>query len=59
MVVEDEAPAYFEYANGATGIFVDSRGEATGVNRLDIVADKGMLSFDGERLPLIENSPST
>jgi predicted dehydrogenase len=57
--VEDEATAYFEYANGATGVFVGSTGEAPGVNRLDIVGDKGMLSFDGERLLLTENSPST
>ncbi|WP_339725112.1 Gfo/Idh/MocA family oxidoreductase [uncultured Paraglaciecola sp.] len=57
--VEDEATAYFEYENGATGIFVGSTGEAPGVNRLDIVGDKGMLSFDGDRLLLTENSPST
>lgn len=57
--VEDEATAYFEYTNGATGVFVGSTGEAPGVNRLDIVGDKGMLSFDGERLLLTENSPST
>ncbi|MBU3005212.1 Gfo/Idh/MocA family protein [Paraglaciecola arctica] len=57
--VEDEATAYFEYANGATGVFVGSTGEAPGVNQLDIVGDKGMLSFDGQRLVLTENSPST
>jgi len=57
--VEDEATAYFEYENGATGVFVGSTGEAPGVNRLDIVGDKGMLSFDGEKLLLTENSPST
>jgi len=57
--VEDEATAHFEYENGATGIFVGSTGEAPGVNRLDIVGDKGMLSFDGDNLVLIENSPST
>jgi predicted dehydrogenase len=57
--VEDEATAYFKYANGATGVFVGSTGEAPGVNRLDIVGDKGMLSFDGQQLLLTENSPST
>ena len=57
--VEDEATAYFQYENGATGVFVGSTGEAPGVNRLDIVGDKGMLSFDGEKLLFTENSPST
>lgn len=57
--VEDEASAYFEYSNGASGIFVGSTGEAPGVNRLDIVGDKGMLSFDGERLLHTENTPAT
>ncbi|MEH6582540.1 MAG: Gfo/Idh/MocA family oxidoreductase [Halioglobus sp.] len=57
--VEDEATAYLEYGNGATGIFVGSTGEAPGVNRLDIVGDKGMLSYDGERLVHTQNTPGT
>ncbi|NCF74248.1 MAG: Gfo/Idh/MocA family oxidoreductase [Gammaproteobacteria bacterium] len=57
--VEDEATAYFEYDNGASGVFMGSTGEAPGVNRLDIVGDKAALSFDGERLLLIENKPAT
>ena len=57
--VEDEATAYFEYANGASGVFVGSTGEAPGLNRLDIVGDLGTLSFDGERLLLTENTPGT
>lgn len=57
--VEDEATAYFEYSNGATGIFVGSTGESPGVNRLDVVGDNGMLSFDGERLFHTENTPAT
>jgi predicted dehydrogenase len=57
--VEDEATAYLEYANGATGVFVGSTGEAPGVNRFDIVGDCGRLSFDGEQLLLTENSPAT
>ncbi len=55
--VEDEATAYFEYDNGATGMFVGSTGEAPGVNRLDIVGDLGTLSYDGERLTLQRNEP--
>lgn len=57
--VEDEATAYFQYANGATGVFIGSTGEAPGVNRLDIVGDKGMLSFDGEQLVHMQNNPGT
>lgn len=57
--VEDEATAHFQYSNGATGVFIGSTGEAPGVNRLDIVGDKGMLSFDGKRLLHTRNTPGT
>lgn len=48
--VEDEVTAMLSYADGATGVVVASTGEAPGMNRLDIVGDRGTLSFDGERL---------
>jgi predicted dehydrogenase len=57
--VEDEATAYFEYAGGASGVFIGSTGEAPGVNRFDIIGDRGSLGFDGERLLLTENEPAT
>jgi predicted dehydrogenase len=57
--VEDEATAYFEYANGASGVFIGSTGEAPGFNRLDIVGDLGSLSFDGSRLVHTVNRPGT
>lgn len=57
--VEDEATAYLQYANGASGVFIGSTGEAPGVNRLDIVGDRGSLYFDGERLLLSRNTPAT
>ncbi len=57
--VEDEATAWFQYANGATGVFIGSTGESPGVNRLDVVGDAGMLSFDGDRLLLTRNEPAT
>ena len=47
--VEDEATAYLHYSNGASGVFVGSTGEAPGINRFDIVGDRGTLSFDGDR----------
>ena len=34
--VEDDVTAYFEYANGATGMFITSTGETPGTNRLEI-----------------------
>ncbi len=43
--VEDEVTAYLEYANGATGCFVTSTGEAPGTNRLEIVGDRGKVVY--------------
>ena len=57
--VEDEATAWFEYDNGASGVFVGSTGEAPGINRFDVIGDAGALGFDGERLLLTENEPAT
>ncbi len=57
--VEDEATAYFEYEGGASGVFVGSTGEAPGINRFDVIGDRGALSFDGERLTLVRNEPAT
>jgi predicted dehydrogenase len=57
--VEDEVTAYFRYANGATGLFVGSTGEAPGVNRFDIIGDKASLHFDSGQLTLKRNQQST
>lgn len=57
--VEDEVNCLLEFANGASGTFVGSTGEAPGVNQLDIVGDKGRLSFDGKHLFLFENDQGT
>ncbi len=43
--VEDDVTAFFEYANGATGLFITSTGEAPGTNRLEISGDMGNLSL--------------
>ncbi|EWH09159.1 oxidoreductase domain-containing protein [Catenovulum agarivorans DS-2] len=48
--VEDEVTAYLRYPNKATGVFVGSTGEAPGVNRFDIIGDKGSLHFDSGKL---------
>ncbi len=48
--VEDEVTAYLEYANGASGVFVASTGEAPGTNRLEITADRGKLVLENGRI---------
>jgi predicted dehydrogenase len=57
--VEDEATAFLRYANGATGVFIGSTGEAPGVNQLDVVGDAGTLSYNGSRLVFKQNTPTT
>ena len=54
--VEDEATAYFEWADGATGVFTASTGEAPGVNRLEIALDDGLILCepDGVRVARLD-----
>jgi predicted dehydrogenase len=47
--VEDEATAIFEHAD-FTGVFTTSTGEAPGVNRLEIAADRGRLVLEARQL---------
>lgn len=53
--VEDEVTAYLRYANGATGVFITTTGEAPGVNRLEISGTKGKLLCEGETLKWYRN----
>ena len=47
--VEDDVTAVLEFANGATGVFVTSTGDAPGTNRLEITGENGKLvSEDGK-----------
>ena len=48
--VEDEVNAYLEYADGKTGNFIASTGEIPGTNRLEIMAERGRLVFECNRL---------
>ena len=41
--VEDDVTTYVEYANGATGVFVTTTGDAHGTNRFEIMMDKAKL----------------
>jgi predicted dehydrogenase len=64
--VEDDVTAYLEFANGATGVFITSTGEAPGTNRLEIAAERGrlvyendILSFQRNEVPMSEFSRTT
>ena len=48
--VEDEATILTRYANGATGAFLTSTGEAPGTNRLEIDGDLGKLLLENGTL---------
>ena len=53
--VEDDVTAYFEYPNGATGIFVTSTGDYPGTNYFEIIGDKGKLVYTGGKLEYYKN----
>jgi len=53
--VEDEATAVMEYANGATGVFITSTGEAPGTNRLEITAENGRVVLENKTLVWTKN----
>ncbi len=48
--VEDDVTAYVEYANGATGTFITTTGEAPGANWLEISGDRGRLRMEGNNI---------
>src|SRR5262245_42391631 len=53
--VEDNVTAYLEYANGATGVFITSTGEAPGTNRFEIAGTRGKLVLENNRLVFTRN----
>ena len=52
--VEDDVTAYVKYANGATGVFITSTGDACGTNRFEIVTDGAKLIAENNRLTVYE-----
>ncbi|MNI31890.1 Glucose--fructose oxidoreductase precursor [compost metagenome] len=48
--VEDDVTAYVEYANGATGLFITTTGEAPGTNRFEITGDNGKIVIEDDTL---------
>jgi predicted dehydrogenase len=53
--VEDDVTAYVEFANGATGLFVTSTGEAPGTNRLEIAGENGRIVYEDDRVTFARN----
>lgn len=56
--VEDDVTAYFEYENGATGVFVTTTGEAPGTNRLEITGDRGKIVVEKGTITFIRTEES-
>ena len=48
--VEDDVTAYFEYENGATGVFITTTGEYPGANRFEVSGTKGKLLVENDKL---------
>ncbi len=44
--VEDDATLYFRYPDGKNATFITSTGEAPGVNRLEVIAERGTLTVE-------------
>lgn len=52
--VEDDVTTYCEYANGATGVFITTTGDAKGTNRFEIQMDKAKIVADYDGLHVLE-----
>ena len=57
--VEDDVTAYFEYDNGATGVFITTTGEAPGTNRFEVSGTKGKLLCENGKLFIQQTSEDT
>ena len=57
--VEDEVNAYLEYADGMTGNFITSTGEAPGTNRLEVMADRGRVILENGGISFLRNEIGT
>jgi predicted dehydrogenase len=53
--VEDNITTYMEWANGATGVFISSTGEAPGTNRLELCGTRGKLIVEDNKLRFTRN----
>ena len=48
--VEDDVTAYLQFANGATGVFVTTTGDAPGTNRFEVTGTRGKLVCENDTL---------
>ncbi len=55
--VEDDVTAYFEWANGATGTFITSTGEAPGTNRMEISLEEATIICENNKIRIGETFP--
>lgn len=53
--VEDNVTCHLEWANGATGVFLSSTGEAPGTNRFELVGTRGKVVIENNRLTFTRN----
>ena len=53
--VEDDATLYLRYADGKNATFITSTGEAPGINRLEVIAERGSLTVDEGMIRWIRN----
>lgn len=54
--VEDEVTSYFEYENGATGVFITTTGECPGTNRFEVSGTLGKILCENNKLILSKNA---
>ncbi|MCR4714989.1 MAG: Gfo/Idh/MocA family oxidoreductase [Treponemataceae bacterium] len=52
--MEDDVTVYMEWADGATGTFVSSTGDAPGVNRLELFMDEALIICENGKLRIGE-----
>jgi predicted dehydrogenase len=57
--VEDDVTAYMEYADGATGVFITTTGEAPGTNRLEVAGERGRVLIEGGKISFTRNEVET
>jgi len=53
--VEDSVTCYLEWANGASGVFVSSTGEAPGTNRFELIGTRGKVVLENNKLTFNRN----
>ncbi len=56
--VEDQVTGYLEFAEGGTGVFITSTGEAPGTNRLEIAGERGKVVLEEGKIRFTRNEVS-